>query len=236
MLNKKILAIIPARGGSKGVKKKNIKNLAGKPLINWTIDEAKQSKYIDRIVVSTEDLEICTICNNFNTEVIVRPIELAQDDSPTIDSIIYTLDILKEQGYVPEYVILLQCTTPFRTVTNIDEAIENFLVKEKEVDSLVSVKEEEYPPYWLKRIGVDGVMYDFIEYNKFKFTRRQDFPKLYKLNGAIYISKTEKIYINNSFESNKSMAFIMDNRSSIDIDTEDDFKFAEYIAAEILRR
>ncbi len=79
-------------------------------------------------------------------------------------------------------------------------------------------------------------MYDFIEYNKFKFTRRQDFPKLYKLNGAIYISKTEKIYINNSFESNKSMAFIMDNRSSIDIDTEDDFKFAEYIAAEILRR
>jgi len=227
--NKKILAIIPARGGSKGVKDKNIRLLSGKPLICWIIDAARKSKYINNIIVSTDDAKIKEVCCNAGVWVIDRTNELAQDDSPTIDAILYTLDQLKMSDYLPDYVLLLQCTSPFTTNLEIDNAIEMFAENENRTDSVISVIKEDYPPYWLKSISDDGVIKDFLQYDKVKYSRRQDFETLYKLNGAIHIAKPENILKNRGFMSNNSIAFIMDNNNAIDIDTEDDFKYAEFI-------
>lgn len=231
--NKTVIAIIPARGGSKGVKRKNLKELGDKPLINWTIEEAKKSKYIDKVIVSTEDNEIGEVAEKSRTCVIKRPIELALDNSPTIDSIVYTLDKLKKKKYIPNYVVLLQCTSPFRTSRHIDEAIEFFNDNKEKADSLISVVLEKNVPYWLKFIDDNGFLKDFIKYDKKKFTRRQDFKKIYRLNGAIYMSKIDKIYENKSFESEKTISYVMDEKSSIDIDTEEDFEYAEFILKKI---
>ena len=229
MHNSKILAIIPARGGSKGVKKKNIRLLGDKPLIVWSIDEAKKSHYIGRLVVSTEDHEIGDICQKENVEVIQRPDKLAGDNSPTIDTVLHTLEVLGVEGYKPDYVILLQCTTPFRTVEDIDRAIESFIKNKERFESLVSVECEEYPPYWLKKIGEAGEIIDFLSYDKTKYTRRQDFETVYKLNGAIYIGTPENIIKNKGFESKYSLAFEMESDHSIDIDTEEDLLYAQYL-------
>lgn len=227
--NKKILAIIPARGGSKGVKRKNIRELNGKPLIAWTIVAAQKSNYIDRTVVVTEDLEIEHVSKNFNIEVMNRPENLAQDDSPTIDTIIYALEELEKEQYIPDYVMLIQCTSPLRTEKHIDEAILKILEAKETADALVSITKEEHPPYWLKSIDEKGYLKDFIEYDKKKYTRRQDFPNLYRLNGAIYIVKTEVLRDKRTFQPERTMAYIMDATASVDIDTEEDFRYIENI-------
>lgn len=226
---KKVLAIVPARGGSKGVKRKNLRDLGGKPLINWTLDAAKESKFIDKVVVSTEDEEIRNVALENNVEVINRPKELALDSSPTIEAILHVLDNLKDRKYIPDYVMLLQCTTPFRNSQDIDNAIKKFIESINVADSLISVTENENIPYWLKKIDNNGLLSDFIKYDKNKFVRRQDFEKLYKLNGAIYMTKIECLYKNRSFESAKSIAYKMNDKSSIDIDTETDLKYAQFI-------
>ena len=144
---KSVLVIIPARGGSKGVPKKNIKSLNGKPVISYTIEEAKKSKYIDRIVVSTDNKDIAEVSKNYGAEVpFLRPSELAKDDTPGIDPIIHCINWLKEnEKYLPDYVCLLQCTSPFRRVQQIDEALERLIYEN--FDSLVSICESEVTPY-----------------------------------------------------------------------------------------
>lgn len=226
---KKIVCIIPARGGSKGLKKKNVKLLGGKPLIAWTIDEAGKSKFIDRIIVSTEDKEIANISKEHNAEVIVRPDELAQDTSLTIDVVFHVIDKLKENDYIPDYILLLQCTSPLRTVIHIDEAIQKFLDNRDHCDSLISVSKVEHPPWWYKKIDSDGRLIDFIEYDKAKFVRRQDFPEVYDENGAIFIAKKDILYKYRDFETDRTIPYMMDTNSSLDIDTEIDFLLVEHI-------
>lgn len=228
-MKNEILAIIPARGGSKGVPRKNIKELDGKPLIAWTIEAALKSKYIDRVVVSTEDREISIISEENGAEVpFLRPLHLSNDDTPTIDVIVYTINELKKRyNYSPQYVILLQCTSPLRNVNNVDEAIERF-INNKECDSLVSVSEVEHTPYWNKMISKDGYITNFIDYDENKLTRRQQFESVYRLNGAIYISSKENLVKFNSFLTVKTIPYIMSRKSSIDIDDIDDFGIAEY--------
>ena len=128
-MEKKILAIIPARGGSKGVPRKNIKEICGKPLISYTIEAAKRSKYIDRVIVSTDDIEIETVSKNYGAEVpFLRPNELAGDNSPTIDCVIDVIERLKiDEGYFPDYIALLQCTSPLRDENHINEAVEQLM-------------------------------------------------------------------------------------------------------------
>ena len=137
--NKRIVAIIPARGGSKGIKRKNIRILNGKPLISYTIEQALKSKYIDRVIVSTEDLEIAEISKSFGAEVpFLRPQELAQDDTPGIEPIIHAVNYLNgEEKYFFEYVMCLQCTCPLRKAKDIDNSIEE--INKKNADALVSV-------------------------------------------------------------------------------------------------
>lgn len=233
MINEKsILAIIPARGGSKGVLNKNIKDLNGLPLIGYTVNSAKQSKYIDRVVVSTDSEKIADISLSFNAEIpYLRPDELATDTSSTVDAILHLVNYLKAQGEnLPQYICLLQCTSPFRTTQDIDKAIE-LLFENQSFDGVVSVEETDDNPYWSNVIEKNGNLKYFIPEGK-NITRRQDLPKVYKNNGAVYLIKTEVFLKEKTFETENIMAYIMGKENSIDIDTNLDFKFAEFLMKE----
>lgn len=230
--NNKIVAIIPARGGSKGIPRKNIRNLCGKPLIAHTIEEARKSNYIDRVIVSTEDSEIASIGKSYGAEIpFLRPIELSQDDTPGIDPIIHCVEwLIENEDYTPDYVICLQCTTPFRNSIQIDEAIKTLIDSDKE--SLVSLCESDISPYWMKKIE-NGHIVDFMNDSKF-YARRQETPPVYKLNGAIYISRVNNLLQNRNWYTNQTQAFIMNKVTSLDIDDILDFKFAEFLFKEKL--
>ncbi|MHC1682466.1 MAG: acylneuraminate cytidylyltransferase family protein [Clostridiaceae bacterium] len=226
----RVLAIIPARGGSKGVPRKNIKLLNKKPLISYTIEAGKKSKYIDRVVISTEDEEISSICKKYGAEVpCLRPEELADDNSPTVDALVHMINYLKEkENYYPDYICLLQCTSPLRTYQDIDCAIEKLLTTNS--DGVISVCEAEVNPYWTNVFKDDKLKY-FLPKGK-NITRRQDLPKVYRVNGAIYIVKTDLFLKEKTIEPENATGYIMSNENSIDIDTLLDFKFAEVLLTE----
>lgn len=222
------LCIIPARGGSKGLPKKNVKTLIDKPLIAWTIEAALKSKYVDKVVVSTDDSQIAKISNEYGAEVIIRPMELASDTASTMDVIIHTLESLEDnKNYIPDYVVLLQCTSPLRNEEHINEAIEKILEGKNEVESLIAVTKEVHPPWWLRNINNVGYLERYFDYDSMKNIRRQDFQELYRPNGAIYIARIDTINENRSFQTDKTIPYIMDDISSIDIDTMIDFELAE---------
>ncbi|MGB9927145.1 MAG: cytidylyltransferase domain-containing protein [Methanosarcina sp.] len=220
-----IIAIIPARGGSKGIPRKNIKLLAGKPLIAYTIEEALKSKYLNQVVVSTEDEEIENISKRYGAEVIRRPSSLARDDSPTIDSVLHAfeaLDIKKEKTYI---IVLLQPTSPLRTFEDIDNAIKLFL--NKKCESVISVCEYGHSPYWAYKVEEEYLKPVFG--NTYLKMRRQDLPKCYMPNGAIYISTVDFLKDFKNFSHLKTYPYLMPFIRSIDIDSDIDFIFAEAI-------
>lgn len=226
----KILAVIPARGGSKGVHRKNIKQLLGKPLIAWTIEAAKKSIYLDKTIVTTEDDEIAQICTKYGIEVLKRSQDLATDTARTVDVVINSLNQLADKGYKANTILLLQCTSPTRLTRHIDEAILSFINNEK-ADSLISVSEVTHTPWWNKKINNDGFLEDFLSYDKINLTKRQDFPPIYIINGSIYIIKTNVLLEKKSFETNSTIAYVMERKYSIDIDDNMDFAIAETIMA-----
>lgn len=231
LINGKIvLAIIPARGGSKGIPRKNIKDLCGKPLIAWTIGEALKSKYIDRLIVSTEDEEIASISKKYGAEVpFLRSTELAKDDTPTLNVIIDVVNELNESEYYkPNYICILQCTSPFRTYVDIDRCLEK--IDENQMDGIVSVCEAEVNPYWTNVFEGDRLKY-FIEEGK-KIIRRQDLPKVYRCNGVIYIVRKETLIKQKTLEPENMTGYIMSKENSIDIDDMIDFKLAEMLIKE----
>jgi len=227
---KSVLAIIPARGGSKGVPRKNIKDLCGKPLIAWTIEEALKSKYIDRTIASTEDGEIAEISRKYGAEVpFLRPKELAKDDTPTVDVIIDLINRLEQyEGYKPDYVCVLQCTSPFRKSKHIDEGLEQLI--NSDGDFIIGVCESEINPFWMKKIE-NGKLLNFMEDSP-TYNRRQDLPTIYRLNGALYIGRTDMLVENKNWYTGNTLPYIMRNKDSIDIDTIMDFKFAELLMKE----
>lgn len=211
------LAIIPARGGSKGVPRKNIKNLAGKPLIAWTIEEAKKSKYITKLILSSDDKEIIEVAKQYGCEApFVRAKALAADETPGVEPILHAI----EQCPGFDYVVVLQPTSPLRTVENIDAAIEMLLAKEN--DFCVSVTEAKQSPYWMYNLNINGTMDLVIKQTNFA-VRRQDLSPAYFLNGAIYIAKTKRLKVTKSFLTSETLGYVMSEKQSIDIDTEEDF-------------
>lgn len=222
-----VLAIIPARGGSKGVKKKNIRLLKGKPLIAWTIEAALKSNYINNVIVSTDCKEIAGVGRVYGSKIIMRPDSLSTDEASTVDVIYHVLECLGKENK-PDLIVLLQCTSPFRSREIIDKAIEIYINNREKYESLISVCEEQKPVQWMIKVENEKIT-PFFDYDKNKLTRRQDFNKLYRYNGAIYISSPENFEKNNGFLSSSTMAYIMDFKSSIDIDTEMDFSFAEFL-------
>ena len=211
------ISIIPARGGSKSLPRKNIKKFLGKPLIAYTIEAAKKAKKLGRIFVSTEDKEIAKVAKKYGAEVIDRPIELAADDTPTYKVLQHAV---RKIGNV-ETVVTLQPTSPIRDPKDIDRAIEML----KDNDSVASVCEIDYHPYWTKKIE-SGLLVPFVASDK-EYYRRQDMPKAYRLNGAIYVTKSNVIMVKNSIFGEKVIPLVMDEMHSIDIDTELDFLAAE---------
>ncbi|WP_102273801.1 acylneuraminate cytidylyltransferase family protein [Cytobacillus massiliigabonensis] len=220
--NKKVLAIVPARGGSKGVPRKNVRNLAGKPLIAWTIETGKKSKYIDRVIVSSDDSEIIRISKAYGADVpFIRPKHLAEDKTPGIDPVIHALKELPDY----DYVVLLQPTSPLRLAEDIDGCIEQ-LVRTKS-SACVSVTESEKSPYWMYIVLENGGMKPFIP-QKEVAVPRQDLPSVYMLNGAVYVAKTEWLLQTKTFVTEETTAFIMSKSRSYDIDTEEDFLLCEW--------
>jgi len=221
-----IISIIPARGGSKGIPKKNIRLLAGKPLIAYSIIEANKSKFVDYVIVSTEDSEIASIGKKFGAEIIERPKKLAQDDSLTIDVIYHTIDKLKNNiDKDKTIIVLLQPTSPLRTVEDIDNSINLYL--EQECESVVSVCKTYHPPQW-SLIIENGFLKPLFGKNYF-MKQRQTFDDTYFLNGAIYIAKVETLYKYKSFICQYSIPYIMPYDRSIDIDEENDLMLAELL-------
>lgn len=227
---KSVLAIIPARGGSKGIPRKNIKDLCGKPLIAWTIEEALKSKYIDRTIVSTEDEEIAEISKKYGAEIpFLRPKELAEDDTPTVDVVIYLINWLeRSEGYKYDYVCVLQCTSPFRNYLDIDKCLEK--VEIVQMDGIVSICEVETNPYWTNIFEGERLKY-FIEEGR-SLTRRQQLPEVYRYNGAIYIVRKEVLIKQKTLEPKNMTGYIMNRENSIDIDDMMDFKLAELLIKE----
>ena len=222
-MNKTFLAIIPARGGSKRLPRKNILDLCGKPLISWSIEAALKSKYISKVVVSSDDEEILNISSNFGADIIKRPYELANDTATTFDAIKHTINNLEKY----DYIVLLQPTSPLRNEKHIDEAIE--LLEEKQADGIVSVCEMDHSPLWSNTLPEDGNMRGFLR-EEILNKRSQDLEKYYRLNGAVYICKTDKLLENKSFFLKDNIfAYIMDRKSSIDIDEEIDFLFVQRV-------
>lgn len=221
----KIIVVIPARGGSKRLPKKNIKSLVGKPLIAYTIEASLKSKYVGRVIVSTEDKEIAEISKKYGVEVIKRPKHLATDSAKTMDAVFHLLKILEKGKYIPEIVIILQPTSPLRTSDDIDKAIDIFL--NSECESVISVYEMEPSPYWSFKI--ENKYLKLLFNKKYLFKRSQDLLKIYALNGAIEISTLKVIKKYKSFFSSKILPYIMPKERSIDIDYEIDFKLAEFI-------
>lgn len=227
MLNESIIAIIPARGGSKGIIKKNIRLLAGKPLICYTINAAKQSRFIKNIIVSTDDDDIASIASADKTIIVKRPPEISGDFSPTIDAVFHALSKCSAQGLNPDVVVLLQPTSPFRTSYDIDEAVALYL--EEDCESVISVAESVHPPYW-NMILKEGYLQPLYGW-EFFYKRRQDLQKTYLPNGAIFIASITNLKQYCSFYTPKTKPYYMSQEKSLDIDTEIDFFIAENIIA-----
>ena len=216
----KVIAIIPARGGSKGIPRKNLVNFSGKPLMQWTIEAALESKYITDVVVSSDDDEILNEAQkNKKVLALKRPIELAQDTSKTEPVLTHVLDSLNEIKY--DYLILLQPTSPLRTSKDIDFAFEK--LQNSEATSLISVCELEHHPYKSFKVDEKGYLQGIIN-NNYPFYPRQELPKTYRANGAIYIIEVSAFLKKNTLLTNKTTHFEMTIESSLDIDTFDDIK------------
>lgn len=224
-----VLGVIPARGGSKGVKNKNIKKINGKPLINYTIEEAQKSK-IDELIVSTDSDLISNLAISKGVIVpFIRPSDLASDSATSIDVINHALiEMERLSSKVYDYVIMLQPTTPFRTCTDIDNCID--LIKNNEqADSVISVVDVQgNHPARMKYIK-DGKLIDPVFCEKTENQNRQELTPMYIRNGAIYLSSRETI-LKKSFKGNICLAYEMDKFSSINIDSIEDFEYAKFLS------
>lgn len=219
-----VLALIPARGGSKGIKRKNIKPLNGKPLISYSIEEALKSRYITRIVVSTDDDEIARVAKQCGVEVpFMRPKDLAEDHIPDFPVIEHALLWFDKRDWKADYVVFLRPTNIFRTIDDIDRAIEKMLGSD--FDSIRGISKAVYPPYWMKRV-VGEKLIPFIE-TGYEGTRRQELPEVYQGNGTVEVIKRETILKKKSMYGENIGFVIMDDIATVDIDTELDFKMAE---------
>ncbi len=227
MKDKKFLVVIPARGGSKRLPRKNILDLEGKPLIVWSIEAALKSDLIDTVLVTSDDGEILEISKKHGAQIVKRPESLASDTASSFDAIVHAINSLDD---LFEYIILLQPTSPLRSTQHINEAIK--LLEEKNADAIISVCEMEHSPLWSNTLASDNSLKNFIV-NEAKDKRSQDLETYYRLNGAIYICKREELLKEESFFIEKNIyAYIMNTFDSVDIDNKIDFELAKILMKE----
>lgn len=218
----RVLGLITARGGSKGLPRKNVLPLAGKPLIAWTIEAARASKYLDRLVLSTDDEEITQVARAFGCEVpFRRPAHLAADDTPGIAPVVHALDQLEPY----DYVVLLQPTSPLRTTTDLDSAIEKCVGSG--APSCVSVVEVEKPLQWMFTLEEGDRMVSVAPNDKVQ--RRQETPAIHMLNGAVYVADVGTLRQTEQFITSQTVAYTMPRVRSVDVDGESDLILCEAI-------
>ncbi|NOR45864.1 MAG: acylneuraminate cytidylyltransferase family protein [Candidatus Delongbacteria bacterium] len=218
---KRILSIIPARGGSRGILRKNIATVGNKPLISWTIEASLGSNYITETIVSSDDIEILDIAKSCGSKVLKRPLEISGDDAPSSSVIIHIINELTEQNIFFDYIIFLQPTSPLRNAKNIDDAFKEFFNTDS--NALISVSEIDNKFLKTLKLNNQGYLEGAFN-NEYPFYRRQDLPKVYLPNGAIYIIKTSIFLEGNSLLPDKTVMYEMDSQSSIDIDSYDDIE------------
>lgn len=224
---KTFLAIMPARGGSKRLPRKNVLDLGGKPLIAWSIDAARDCPYLDEVMVTTDDAEIADVARLHGANVpFLRPSALASDTVASFDAIKHAIDFYQhELGKEFDFIVLLQPTSPLRGARDISAAIE--LLEQKKADAIISVCEVDHSPLWMNTLPDDLSMDKFIR-DEVKNVRSQDLPKNYRLNGAIYICRTSRLLAEGSFFISENIfAYIMNRNASVDIDDISDFRLAQ---------
>jgi len=226
----KVLAVIPARGGSKGIPRKNIKKLGGKPLIAWTIEAALKAPSINRVIVSTDDEEIAAVAEQFGAEVpFKRPIAIARDDTPGLDPVLHAI----ENSPDSDWVLLLQPTSPLRSVDDIEGIIK--LCQEKGALSAVSVTEVGKHPFWMYQRSSDMRLQPLIP-NRGEIMRRQDLPSVYVLNGALYLARPDWLIENQGFIGPETLGYVMPVERSVDLDTPLDWLWVEYLIERLHER
>ena len=229
MINgKSVVAVIPARGGSKGLPQKNILPLADKPLIAWSIEVGKESKYIDKLIISTDDKKIADVAKSYQCEVpFIRPENLSSDETPTIDVLIHAYKYFTENKKVYDYLILLEPTSPLRNSNDIDVAMEMLDSNRENADSIVGVeKVEAAHPVFDVRINDRGLIEPYAaEY--FSTFRRQKIEDLYHFEGSLYISDTKVLFKEKTFYHERTLPYIVPRWKSLEIDEMVDMITAE---------
>jgi len=218
--DKNIIGLIPARGGSKGLPKKNIRELCGKPLIAWSIEHGLASKYLDRIIVSTDDEAIAYISKKWGAEVpFSRPKELANDEAKTIDVIIHALEYLRGKDCLPDYLLLLEPTSPLREVEDIDKCIE-ILLGNNAAQSIVSVArlESGHPEFNIMIDEETGFIKKLDGSTKFRVLRRQELQDVFFFEGTIYLSKVSTLYEKRTFYHKATLAYVVPRWKSFEVD------------------
>ncbi|MDB2462182.1 acylneuraminate cytidylyltransferase family protein [Alphaproteobacteria bacterium] len=219
----KVLGLILARGGSKGLPRKNLLDVAGKPLIGWTIQAALNSETIDKVILSSDDDEIIAEAELWGCEVpFRRPSQLASDTASSVDVVLHAISHFPDF----DFIVMLQPTSPLRTAEHIDEAFR--LLVEKQAPSCVSVGEMQHPPHWIYELDESKKLTALLPVEK-RSLRRQDLPPAYLLNGAIYISNVDWLTKKKNLLGDETVGYAMSARDSLDIDTIDDLKLANFL-------
>lgn len=223
MINgQRVLGLITARGGSKGLPGKNILPVCGKPLIAWSIEAAQQSKYIDHILLSSDDIDIIKVAKKNGCDApFVRPAELAMDETTSIEVVLHAL--AQMPGY--DVLVLLQPTSPLRSANDIDGALEKMVAQK--ADSCVSIVKLDKSPYWCYHLSEDDHIQPLLDPELAK-CRRQELPLVYMLNGALFIVRVDWVLKNKCLIDKSTIGYTMPKRRSIDVDTIKDVKLIEY--------
>ncbi len=227
----RVLGLIPARGGSKGVPRKNVRPLGGKPLIGYSIDAALEAKRVDRVLVSTEDEEIASISKSLGAEVpFLRPALLAQDEIPMLPVIVHAIEAVIAEGWVPDALCLLQPTFPFRRPEDIDACIE--ALEAQAADCVISVHRvpAHFNPHWVYFERPDGSL-QLSTGESQPIPRRQELPAAFHRSGAVYVSRVETITEQGSLYGDRLFGYETGSESSCNIDTMDDWARAEALVA-----
>jgi CMP-N,N'-diacetyllegionaminic acid synthase len=212
-----VVAVIPARGGSKAIPRKNVVAVGGRPLIAYTIEAARAARSVDRVIVSTEDAEIAEVARAWGAEVpFMRPSELARDDTPGIDPLLHAAEWLCDHGGAPAYVLLLQATSPLRRADDIDAAVA--LAHEHDAEAVVAVTPMHHHPYWCKILGPDGRLSDAFPAAP-GYVARQALPSMMAIAGALYLVKTDVLRSRRTFYTDRTYGYVLPAERALDIDT-----------------
>lgn len=224
-MSEKLLVIIPARGGSKGLPRKNLALLGGRPLVAWSIDVGLRTPSVGRVVVSTDDEEVAAVSLAAGADVpFRRPAELASDKTSSVDVVLHALTALGENGAGrTERIVLLQPTSPLRDVSDVEGAIR--LSLESDADAVVSVSEAECHPWYTVSIDPEGRLHAMVEHPR--FDRRQDLTPAFRINGAVYVVRRSTLQERNTFSPAGALAWVMPPERSVDIDRHIDLVVAE---------